>query len=122
MGAITVPVTEEGIVVPSAAVQLLGGRVGGWAEVEVRMLPSAEELEDKALYYILHHLGDAVYVGAPVWIGDSWRLSLKVKGVDGVFGQIILTSMGDVIEAATTSRMELREAIRAAHTPDPAAR
>ncbi len=114
MAAITVPLTEEGTAVPSTVIQLLGGHTGDWAEIEVRVLPSAEDLEDKALYYIAHHLGDAVFVGQPELIGDAWRLPLRVKGLDGTFGQIVLTSNGEVIEARTTSRMELREAIRAA--------
>ncbi len=116
MAAVTVPVTEAGITVPSAATELLGCRPGGWATVEIRPLPSSEELQDLALYYILHHLGDAVLVGEPAWTGDGWRLPLKVKGREGTFGHILLSPEGEVVEARSTSGVELEEALRASGT------
>ncbi|MBI3945500.1 MAG: hypothetical protein HY321_06260 [Armatimonadetes bacterium] len=122
MAVITVPVTEEGIVISGETAQALGCRTGSLAEVEIRVLPSAEEIQDRALYYIVHHLGDAVYVGDPIWLSDAWKLPLKVKGLEGVFGHLILSPRGEVIEARSTSRMELREAIRAARANLPPAR
>lgn len=64
----------------------------------------------------MHHLGDAVYVDEPVWLGDAWKLPLRVKGLEGIFGHLILSPDGQVVEARSTSRMELREASRAART------
>ena len=122
MQSITLPVTDEGIVIPRAAARLLGFRSGDWAEVQVRPLPSSEELKDKALYYAMHHLGDAVFVGEPEWADDGWRLPLRVRNREGIFGVLFLSPEGgDVVEARSTSLMELLEALRAAGADDPSA-
>ena len=116
MASVTVPVTEAGIVLPRSTTQLLGCRVGDWARVEVKTLPSAYELKGKALYHILHHLGDAVCVGDPVWVDEGWRLDLGVKGRKGVYGQLLLAPDGEVIEERSTSRAELLETLDAEDT------
>jgi hypothetical protein len=121
VATLTLPVTDEGIVIPVAAAQLLGYRAGDWVQVEVAGLPSTEELKDKALYYILHHLGDAVYVDDPVWADGAWMLPLRVKGRSGTFGQLFLSPEGEVLVERSTSPMELEEALDAADSAAPPA-
>ena len=122
MQSITVPVTDEGIVIPRSLARLLGFRAGDWAEVQVSPLPSSEELKDKALYYAMHHLGDAVFVDEPVWADDGWRLPLRVRHHEGTFGELFLSPRGEVVEARSTSLMELLEALRAAGADHPSTR
>jgi len=121
MAVMALRVTEDGIVIPSATIEHLGYRPGSWAAVEVHPLPSSEELQDRALYYILHHLGDAVYVGEPVREEDGWRLPLKVKGRRGTYGHLFLSLLGEVVESRSTSAAELEEALRAPRARHPAA-
>lgn len=116
MATITLPMTEEGIVIPRSAANLLGLRLGDWAEVELHPLPSSHELRRKAIIYALHHLGDAVCVDDPVWVDDGWQLSLRVKGRAGSYGSIILSPKGEVVRARSTSRMELLQALNAEGT------
>lgn len=118
MSVLTLPVTE-GIVIPSSTAELLGCPPGGWVEIEVRPLPSPEELRNKALHYAARRLGDAVFPGEPIWTGDGWRLPLRVRHHEGTFGQILLSREGEVVEERTTSRKELVEALDA-EGPDPA--
>ena len=47
MPTVTVQVTEEGIVIPRSTANLMGCRLGGWAEIDVRPLPPSEELKLK---------------------------------------------------------------------------
>ena len=85
-------------------------------------MPTPDDLRDKALYYLWHRVGDAVYVGDPVRIDEGWSLPLLVKGRRGTFGQIFLTPEGDVVESRSTSASELDEALSASGDADPPAR
>ncbi len=116
MATVTLPVTEEGIVIPRSTANLMGCRLGDWAEVEVHPLPSPEEIRRKAAIYALHNLGDAVSVDAPVWVDDGWRLRIGVKGRSNAYGHIFVSPQGEVIRARTTSRMELLQVLNAEDT------
>jgi hypothetical protein len=116
MATVTLPVTEQGIVIPRSTANLLGCRLGGWAEVEVRPLPASEDLKKKAVLYALHHLGDAVCVEDPVWVDEGWRLNLRIKGRSGTYGYIFFSPQGEVVRARSTSRMELLHALNAEDT------
>lgn len=113
MATVTLPVTEDGIVIPRSTAHLLGCRAGGWVEVDVRPLPSDDELRRKAISYALRHLGDAVCVGDPVWVDDGWQLDIRIKGRQGTYGRIFLSPRGEVVPARTTSRLELLQALNA---------
>jgi hypothetical protein len=108
---LAVPVTEEGITVPRATALALGLRAGHWARLEVEALPSSEELRASALRYVIHHLGDGVYPAEPVWIDDGWQLGLRVKGREGVYGHLVLTPEGEVVQHRSSTRSELLEAL-----------
>lgn len=117
MPTLTLPVTEHGVCIPSATAELLGCPRGGWVEVEVRALPSPEELRNKALRYAARRLGEAVFTDAPVWTGDGWRLPLRVRHHAATFGQVFISRDGEIDESRTTSRAELLEALDA-QSPD----
>jgi hypothetical protein len=114
MAVVTIEVTEEGIRIPISAAALFGCRVGDRAEVEVRPLPSAEELRRVALHYAAHRLGDAVFVGDPSWVGDGWVLPLRVRHREGDFGHLFMSPDGAIVESRSTPRTELMRAVDAA--------
>ena len=113
MPTVTVPVTDEGIRIPSVTVANLGYRVGDLTHVELRPVPDAEELQDKTLPYVFRHCGDAVHGEAPVWVGDGWRSDLKIRGQRGSFGRLFLSPEGHVEERRSSTRAEMPEAVDA---------
>jgi len=116
MATVTLPVTEHGIVIPRSTANLLGCRLGGWAAIEVRPLPSSEELKKKAVLYALHNLGDALCVDDPVWVDDGWRLNIRIKGRRGTYGYVSCSVDGEVDGARSTSIMELLHSLNAEDT------
>lgn len=121
MAVVSVRMTENGLQLPEEAVRELGLKPGDEANLEIRMLPDAQAIRHKAMYHCWRSLGDAVGAEPPIWDGDVWTVSLKVKGRSGTYGELTLTAQGDVIPERSSTKQDVLEALDATRTETQAA-
>lgn len=114
-----------GLQIPLFIVQRYGLQPG--AEVvlelgadEIRILPAIPgqaEIENRALRYLLSHLGDAATIKVER-DGDVWRVS--VYGIEGdePLGELVYSLAGELLADRSTPLEEMRQRVgRAASVP-----
>jgi hypothetical protein len=71
-------------------------------------LPGQEDIENKALRYVLMHLGDAVQIEVKQE-GDSWRVIVYGHMSNEVLGHLLYSSTGKLMIENSTPVLEMRQ-------------
>ncbi len=109
-------VGSEGLQIPLLIIQRYGLQPGAGVVLEletdeIRILPAVpgqEEIENRALRYLLAHLGDAAIVKAERRNGD-WHVSVYGAGIADPLGRLVYSPAGELLPDRSTSVEEMRQ-------------
>ena len=108
-------VGSEGLSVPKDIMERWGIREGtpvvlefhrSWLEIRPEAV-TEEQLENRALSYLLQHVGDALAVGKPQDKGDRWRIPVMVSYTGKCLGHLVFTGSGALLPDQSTSSEEM---------------
>jgi antitoxin component of MazEF toxin-antitoxin module len=111
-------VGTAGLQIPLQIVQGYGLQPGaevllelGTDEIRIRRAaPGQTEIENRALRYLLIHLGDAATVRAERDAGQSdWRVSVYGAGVAAPLGQLVFSGTGALVPERSTPVEQMRQ-------------
>ncbi len=110
-------VSQSGISIPFPVIQQYGLKQGMGIRIEllkdsIRIMPAqvdAEDVENRALQYLLQHVGDAVVIGSAERTGSgAWMVPVFVGATGESLGELYFNSAGKLIPGVSTSAEALR--------------
>lgn len=77
-----------------------------WIEIRPETV-TEEQLENRALSYLLEHVGDALAVGKPQDKGDRWSVPVMVSYTGKSLGHLVFTGSGALLPDQSTPLEEM---------------
>ena len=110
-------VGPQGLQIPRVVLERSGLREGMSVVIEteehaLRIKPeevNAAAIRKAALRYLLHHVGDAVEVGAPCGVGGKWRVEVSLLQCQASLGVLWYTSSGALLLQESTAPEEMTQ-------------
>jgi len=108
-------VSSEGLSVSREIMERWGIREGtplvlefhrSWIEIRPETV-TEEQLENRALSYLLEHVGDALAVGKPQDKGDRWSVPVMVSYTGKFLGHLVFTGSGALLPDQSTPLEEM---------------
>jgi hypothetical protein len=116
-------IDQNGVSIPLEIIQHIGLKQGTGVRIElqrnvIRILPAevdVEEIENRALQYLLRNVGDAVVIETPQRsLNGDWLVQVLAGEAGEPLGEVYFSPTGDLISEKSTSLLALRGGPRAA--------
>ncbi len=107
MAKVMVQATSEGLTVPRELLAEAGVAPGDLVELDVAVLPNADQVQQAAIRHVVRKLGNAIWVCYPHWTGVEWRIELKSLDEELSIGALYYNAHGELLEGKSTSRETL---------------